>query len=157
MNNHVPDITYILPRGSSKTYTFLKNFFVVGCIWNRYIKEKYYKGIESILYFPYINHDLKVCPKVKIPFYYGLKCDKIIFDDFITADGIFDQIARCKNNYSKFDYEAHKEIIEEHNKNLHDPRLFGEYILDNSPIPDWAKEHDPSLSGKLNGITVKNW
>ena len=172
----IPDITYIFPRGSSKAYTFLKNLFEVGYLWNQYIKEKYYKGTDSILYFPYVpNNDLKVCPKVKIPYCYGgLKSDNITFDDFllydwlkkerdihkpasvhatygvtsVSADYIFDQIAKCQNNYSEFDYEAHKEI-EEYNKNLPDPRLSG-YVLDNSPLPDWTKENDPSLSGKVN-------
>lgn len=72
----------------------------------------------------------------------------------ITPYYIFDQIAKCQNNYSGFNYEAHKEI-EEYNKNLPDPRLFGEYILDNSQLPEWTSQNDPSLSGKLNGITVK--
>lgn len=108
--NNIPDITYILSRGSSKVYTFLRNFFEVGYIWGQYVKEKYYKGTDSILYFPYVppNDHLKFCPKVKISCCYGgLKCDKIIIDEF--------------------------------------------------PLPDWAKERDPSMSGKLNGITVKNW
>ena len=72
------------------------------------LSQKYYKGTDDPLYFPCVsNNDLKVCPKIKIPYYYGLKCDKIIFDEF--------------------------------------------------PLPDWSKESDPSLSGKLNGITAKNW
>lgn len=102
------DIYHILrfARGSSKIYSYLKNFFVVRCLWDRCVKEKYYKGTDDPLYFPYIPHnDLKVCPKIKIPYYYGLKSDDIIFDEF--------------------------------------------------PLPDWAKERDPSMSGKLSGISVK--
>ena len=74
----------------------------------------------------------------------------------ITPDYIFDQIAKCQNNYSEFDYEAHKEI-EEYNKNLPDPRIFGKYILDNPPLPEWTQDRNPSLSGKRNNIDVKNW
>ena len=75
----------------------------------------------------------------------------------ITPDDIFDLIAKCKNNYSGFNYEAHKEI-EEYNKKLRDGELKGTFIFDEFPLPDWAKENDPSLSGKLNGIIVKkNW
>ena len=154
--SNIPDITYILSRGN-ETYRFLKNFFAVGYIWNQYIKEKYYKGTESILYFPYINHDLKKCHAVKISTtYYGTTAGKLYVDGFITANDIFDKVKIAKEYYGNFNYEAHKEI-EEYNKNLPDPRLFGEYVLDDSPLPDWTKENDPNLSGKLNGIDVKNW
>jgi len=47
-----------------------------------FIKEKYYKGTNSILYFPNVTtSNLKICPKVKIP-YYGLRANIIFFDYF---------------------------------------------------------------------------
>lgn len=102
-------VKYAFSRGSGKFYTLIKQFFMIKYFWDLYIHEKYYKGTDSILYFPYVpsNDHLKVCPKVKTHHYYGLKADNIIFDEF--------------------------------------------------PLPDWTKEYDPSLSGKLNDITVKNW
>ena len=93
-------VKYTFSRGSGKTYNLIKQLFVIEYLWNLYIKEKYYKGTDSILYFPYVPcNDLKICPRVKTH-YYGLKADNIIFDEF--------------------------------------------------SLPDWAKEYDPSLSGKLN-------
>ena len=98
------------------------------------LNQKYYKGTDDPLYFPYINHDLKKCHKVKISTtYYGTTAGKLYFDEFITANNIFDEVKLAKEYYGEFNYEAHREI-EEYNKNL----------------PDWTKEYDPSLSGKLN-------
>ena len=75
-------VKYTFSRGSGKFYTFIKKCFIIGYFWNLYIHEKYYKGTDSILYFPYVhNNDLKICPKIKIPYYYGLKADNIIFDE----------------------------------------------------------------------------
>lgn len=45
----------------------------------------------------------------------------------ITPDYIFEQIAKCQNNYSEFDYEAHKEI-KVYNKKLPDGGLKGKRI-----------------------------
>lgn len=99
-------ILYCGGRGSSFGLTrFFRAIMFIESLTdyvNTKLSQKYYKGTDDPLYFPYIpdNSHLKICPKVKIPFYYGLKCDKIIFDEFL--------------------------------------------------LPDWTKENDPSLSGKLN-------
>lgn len=106
-------IIYCGSRGSSFGLTrFFRAIMFIESLTdyvNTKISQKYYKGTDDPLYFPYVDYGLKKCPKVKIScHYYGLKCDKIIFDEF--------------------------------------------------PLPDWVKENDPSLSGKLSGITVKkNW
>ncbi len=47
------------------------------------LSQKYYKGVLSPLYFPYVNHDLKTCHHVKAPYYFGLCCNKACFDEFI--------------------------------------------------------------------------
>ena len=54
-------------------------------VWEQYKKEKYYKGIDSMLYFPYVpnNKHLKKVPHVTIPYYWGLKADKVIFEDIL--------------------------------------------------------------------------
>ncbi len=80
-------VKYAFLRGSGKFYTLIKQFFMIKCFWDLYCDEKYYKGADSILYFPYVPHnDLKICPKVKTHHYYGLKADNIIFDEFLLPD-----------------------------------------------------------------------
>lgn len=146
-------IIYCGGRGSSFGWMryFRSTMFIVKSLTdyvNTKLNQKYYKGTDDPLYFPCVNYDLKKCPKVKIScHYYGLKSDKLYFDEFITANGIFDEIKMAKEYYGNFNYEAHKEI-EEYNKNLRDSELKGTFIL---------PEYDPSLSGKISDITVKNW
>lgn len=79
-------ILYCGGRGSSFGLTrFFRAIMFIESLTdyvNTKLSQKYYKGTDDPLYFPCVNYDLKVCPKVKIPYYYGLKCDKIIFDEF---------------------------------------------------------------------------
>ena len=78
---------YIFAIRNGNFYNIIKQCFIIECLWNQYIKEKYYKGTDSILYFPYVPYnDLKICPKVKTHHYYGLKADNIIFDEFLLPD-----------------------------------------------------------------------
>ena len=58
---------------------------IIDYLWEQYNKEKHHKGTDSMLYFPYIpnNKHLKEVPHVTIPYYWGLKADKVIFDDIL--------------------------------------------------------------------------
>lgn len=83
-----PGIHYIFPsRGSNKLYWLvkLKRMLIIEYLWDRYKKEKYYKGTDSMLYFPYVpdSKHLKEVPHVTIPYYWGLKANKVIFDDVL--------------------------------------------------------------------------
>lgn len=82
-----PYVRYVcIARTSNKTYWRLaRQMFTISRLWDNYKKEKYYKGTDSTLYFPYIpnNKHLKEVPHVNIPYYYGLKADKVIFDDIL--------------------------------------------------------------------------
>ena len=131
------DKYYIYCGGRGSNREIFEFFKLLWCL-DDYIKsklsQKYYKGTDDPLYFPYFNRDLKVCPKVKIPYYYGLRSGNIIFDEFLTAKSISDEIKMTKEYYGEFNYEAHREI-EEYNKNL----------------PNWTNEYDPSLGMKLYG------
>lgn len=139
-------IIYCGGRGSS--FGLMRYFRAIMIIESlTKLSQKYYKGTDDPLYFPCVNYDLKKCHKVKIPTYYGTTAGKLYVDEFITANDIFDKVKMAKEYYGNFNYEAHKEI-EEYNKKLRNSELKGTFIL---------PEHDPSMSGKLNGITVKNW
>lgn len=80
-----PYVRYICLSRRSKTYWIIKQMFIIDYLWKRYKKEKYYKGTDSMLYFPYISDDkhLKEVPHVTIPYYYGLKANNIIFEDIL--------------------------------------------------------------------------
>lgn len=71
------------PRGGN-TYKYFKNIFMIGMFWNMFKNEKYYKGTESILYWPYIPDKsyLKIYTRINKR-YYGLTCNNIYFDEFI--------------------------------------------------------------------------
>lgn len=80
-----PYVRYVCIGRTSKTYWLARQMFTISCLWNHYKKEKYYKGTDSMLYFPYIpnNKHLKEVPHVTIPYYYGLKADTVIFEDVL--------------------------------------------------------------------------
>lgn len=127
-------IIYCGGRGNNRGIFRYIKFFSLLYNLDDYVKsklsQKYYKGTDDLLYFPYVNYDLKKCHKVNIScHYYGLKSDKIYFDEFITANSIFDEIKMAKEYYGNFNYEAHKEI-EEYNKKLPDGELKGTFIFD---------------------------
>ena len=82
---------------------------MIKYFWDLYCNEKYYKGTDSILYFPYVPHnELKICPKVKTHHYYGLKADNIIFDEFPFHDWTkeYDPSLSIKINDVKIDVSS---------------------------------------------------